>query len=182
MCLVDPRRARFDALYADHYRAVYAYVYRRLALSADVPDVTADVFAVVWRRLDDVPAGDAELLWLYGVARRCVARARRGYLRRVRLFGRLVEEAGRRADPPSAESRTPEVRVAIERLRARDREVLRLIMWEQLSHAEAAVVLGCSANAVAQRLHTARERLRAELARPDARSLEPIEKVDIHGP
>jgi len=182
MCPVDPRRARFDALYADHYRAVYAYVYRRLALTADVPDVTAEVFAVVWRRLDDVPAGDGERLWLYGVARRCVARARRGDLRRVRLLGRLTEQAGGWTDPPYADSRAPEVRAAIERLRSRDREVLRLVMWEQLSHAEAAVVLGCSVNAVAQRLHTARERLRAELAGPGARSVESTQKVDIHGP
>ena len=182
MWLVDPRRARFDALYADHYRAVYAYVYRRLAVTADVPDVTAEVFAVAWRRLDDVPTGDGERLWMYGVARRCVSRARRGHSRRARLLGRLIEQAGRRVDPPNADSPAVELRAAIERLRSRDREVLRLVMWEQLSHSEAAVVLGCSVNAVAQRLHTARKRLRAELAGRESRSLESTEKVDVHGP
>jgi RNA polymerase sigma-70 factor (ECF subfamily) len=55
------------------------------------------------------------------------------------------------------------VREAIEKLRPADREVVQLVMWEGLSHAEAGRVLGCSANAVALRLHKARQRLRAEL-------------------
>lgn len=165
--IVDPRRSRFDALYAEHYRAIYAYVYRRLAPRvSDVADVTADVFAVAWRRLDDVPTGQEELLWLYGVAGRCVARARRTHLRRLRLRRRLAEEASTRPATSEVAARDEELRDAIERLRPQDREVLRLVLWEQLTHAEAAVVLGCSVNAVAQRLHTARERLRAELARP----------------
>jgi RNA polymerase sigma-70 factor (ECF subfamily) len=52
------------------------------------------------------------------------------------------------------------------------------VHWEQLSHAEAAQVMGCSANAVAIRVHRARGRLREALvelaepqpAPPDARS------------
>ena len=43
--------------------------------------------------------------------------------------------------------------------------MLRLVLWEQLTHAQAAVVLGCfGQRGGAERLHTARERLRAELA------------------
>jgi RNA polymerase sigma-70 factor (ECF subfamily) len=36
------------------------------------PDVVAETFLVAWRRLDDVPADP--LPWLYGVARRVLAR------------------------------------------------------------------------------------------------------------
>lgn len=158
---------RFVALYNAHYRAIYGYVYRRLSpRSDDVPDTVADVFAVAWRRLDEAPAGEQELLWLYAVAHRCVLRARRSDWRRLRLLARLTDEA--RTGPSSAgpPSREEEVRDAIERLSPRDREVLRLVMWDGLSHGEAARVLGCSANAIAQRLHTARARLRAALAEP----------------
>lgn len=56
------------------------------------------------------------------------------------------------------------VREAIEQLRPVDREVLQLVLWDGLSHAEAGQVLGCSSNAVALRLHKAKERLRAALA------------------
>jgi RNA polymerase sigma-70 factor, ECF subfamily len=155
---------RFDALYNAHYRAIYGYVYRRLSpRSDDVSDTVADVFAVAWRRLDEAPVGEHELLWLYGVAHHCVLRARRSDWRRMRLLARLTEEVRTRPFSAGTGSREAEVRDAIERLPARDREVLRLVMWDGLSHSEAGRVLGCSANAIAQRLHTARERLRAAL-------------------
>lgn len=49
------------------------------------------------------------------------------------------------------------------RLRAGDREVLMLVMWEGLSHAEAAEVMGCSVNAIGLRVRRAKERLRSAL-------------------
>ena len=161
------REDRFEAFYVEHYGSIYAYVQRRLAgTGAEVRDVAADVFAVVWRRFDEVPAAPGDRLWLYGVARRCVSRARRSSWRRRRLEARLSDEARVRV---SANGHTEDgpavlVRAAIERLRGGDREVLRLVMWEGLTHAEAARVLGCSVNAVGLRLHKARARLRSELA------------------
>jgi RNA polymerase sigma-70 factor (ECF subfamily) len=163
--LARVRTQHFDALYARHYAAICAYVHRRMwATGVDVDDVVAEVFAVAWRRLDEVPAVPEDLLWLYGVARRCVLRAQRTERRRRRLGARLAAEAELRSragsgEPPDAEA----VRAAIASLRARDREVLMLVMWEQLSHRDAAQVLDCSANAVAIRLHRAKERLRDQL-------------------
>ena len=165
MVVMSQDQERFAAIYDAHYRAIYAFVYRRLASRTDeVPDVVADVFSVAWRRINDVPTGGQELMWLYGVARRCVLRSQRSHRRWLRLLTRLSAEA--RARPPVGVAASPqrEVLDAIERLRPLDREALRLVMWEGLSHSDAAVVLGCSVNAVAQRLHNARERLRIELA------------------
>jgi len=164
---------RFAALYDAHYRAIYAYVYRRLSPRLDdVPDTVAEVFAVAWRRLDQAPTGEQELLWLYGVAHRCVVRARRSDWRRLRLLARLSTEARSRPFAEEPGSRAEEVLDAIERLPAIDQEVLRLVMWDGLSHSEAAGVLGCSVNAVAQRLHSARQRLGAALKEPVAGSFE----------
>jgi len=61
---------------------------------------------------------------------------------------------------------------AVARLRPVEREVIALVHWEQLSHDEAARVLGCSSNAVAIRLHRARSRLRQSLAEPDPAELD----------
>jgi RNA polymerase sigma-70 factor (ECF subfamily) len=163
---VRDREERFDALYNAHYRAIYSYVYRRLSSqTTDVADTVAEVFTVAWRRLDDTPAGEAERLWLYGVAHRCVLHARRSDRRRIRLLERLTDEA-RTTSSTEPSSREEEVQAAIEQLKEGDREVLRLVLWEGLTHAQAAVVLDCSTNAVAQRLHAARERLRARLTEP----------------
>jgi RNA polymerase sigma-70 factor (ECF subfamily) len=47
---------------------------------------------------------------------------------------------------------------------------LRMWAWEQLAPAEIAEVLGITANAVSIRLHRAREKLREELRKREARS------------
>ena len=158
------RRRRFEALYVEHYATICAYVLRRLAHSpAEAPDVVADVFAVAWRRLDAVPVGDEARLWLYGVARRTVADHERTRRRRSRLIHRLTWEA--KARPSSGGQPGGNVNgltEAIERLPERDREVLRLVLWEGCSHAEAAEVMACSIHAVALRLSKARSRLRAD--------------------
>ena len=38
----------------------------------DAEDAAADVFAVAWRRIEDMPEGDAKKAWLFGVAHRVV--------------------------------------------------------------------------------------------------------------
>ncbi len=134
---------------------------RRTRSGADAEDAVADTFAVAWRRIDGIPAGDGELPWLLGTARRILANQHRG----ARRLGALIDRI--RAQPlptpaatPTAESPAIE---ALGRLRADDQELLRFIAWDDLSHAEAAAVLGISVNAVAIRLHRARRRFADEL-------------------
>jgi RNA polymerase sigma factor (sigma-70 family) len=164
----DEREHRFRQLYAEHYQPVQAYVVRRLAVSADVPDVVAEVFTIAWRRLDDVPAAPADRLWLYGVARRVIGGRHRGMRRLAGLLARLasqVEQSPIEQAQPLQQADW--LLAAMQQLRPADREALRLVHWEQLSHAEAGAVLGCSANAVAIRVHRAKARLRELLGSDD---------------
>jgi RNA polymerase sigma factor (sigma-70 family) len=170
----------FRSLFELRYPAIHSYVLRRLGPSSnDVVDVTAQVFAVAWRRRTHIPRSPEDLPWLYGVARRIVSRHRRSTQRRQRLENRLVSEA---RIPEDAEmSPGPEVlrvRAAISRLREKDQELLKLILWEELTHAQVGVVLGCSTNAVALRLHKARSRLGIELEKGPARRDVPVERED----
>ena len=157
--------ASFRSIFENRYGAIHLYVLRRLGSSnQDALDVTAQVFALAWKRFDQVPEPPNDLPWLYAVARKIVSRHRRTEQRRQRLHDRLTSEAlvsGQPSHPTDTEG--VRVRAAMDRLRAKDQEVLRLVLWEQLSHAHAGEVLGCSANAVAIRLHKARQRLRVEL-------------------
>lgn len=164
----ERREQRFSSLYREHYRSICAYAVRRMESQADAADVVADVFATAWRRLPEVPGAPADLLWLYGVARRVVAGKRRSAARTRNLIARLMVTAVP-ASTPTGDPVTDRVLDAVARLRPMEREAIALVHWEQLSHAEAAQVLGCSANAVAIRVHRARGRLRqalAELAEP----------------
>lgn len=154
------RRERLERLFSDHAEAVHAYARRRIdATTAE--DTVAEVFAVAWRRLDDVP--DHALPWLLAVARRVLANQRRGERRRGALLARLAVEPAP-AHESEGEGDRP-LRAAMARLGDRDREVLMLAAWEELSSAEIATVLGCSRAAANVRLHRARKRLVTALER-----------------
>src|ERR1700683_1581061 len=88
MSLDDPK-AQFRRLFELAEREILPYALRRGGRADDAADVVAETFLVAWRRLDEVPAGDAALLWLYGVAPRQLATQRRGDLRRSALADRL---------------------------------------------------------------------------------------------
>ena len=82
------RHERFERLYVEMHPAVSAFVLRRVPELIDPSEVVADVFTVVWRRMDALPAAPEDRLWVYGIARRCVAQAVRSSARRRRLDGR----------------------------------------------------------------------------------------------
>lgn len=158
------REARFRRLFEAYYRLVLAYALRRTGLDADAHDAVGETFTILWRRLEVCPEGENARAWLYGVARRCLANQRRGDGRRTRLAERLDHSAALDSDAvDGCEERADCARVlhaALARLKPADREILCLMAWEELSHAELATALGISTNAVGIRLHRARNRLR----------------------
>lgn len=62
--------------------------------------------------------------------------------------------------PLAADPFSEQVRAALSTLRPADREALQLVLWDELSHAEAAAVLGCSPNAFEIRYRRARNAVR----------------------
>ena len=83
----DSPQARFTMLYEMHYDEVLAYCTRRIGRT-EADDATADVFAVAWRRIDDVEWITVRP-WLYGIARGVLANRWRTGQRQKRLFGRV---------------------------------------------------------------------------------------------
>ncbi len=156
----------FEALYRGSYKEIFAYVLRHTdADTAAAADLTAEVFVVALRKQDAIPPPPDDRLWLYGVARRVALDHQQRRRRLLRLHSRLQEKAASEASPDNLSRHR--VREAIESLTSADREVLKLVAWDGLSHAEAAQILGCTPNAVALRLHRARSRLRRILSSPD---------------
>lgn len=163
---VPTDRERFDRLYDRYHQEILAYCLRRVA-TTDAYAAANDVFAIAWRRIEDIP-DDAARAWLYTVARRVVYRQWRSASRFRRLLKRANFAEPAPPEPDEVVVRRAEldgVLVALERLNPRDRELLRLAAWEELPHVEIAESLGCSVAAVDQRLHRAKGKLAAEYER-----------------
>lgn len=159
-------RSSFEALYTASYPDIAGYVRRRVP-GPEADDVIAHAFTVAWHRFDRILRPPRDRLWLFGVARNCVADHQRAERRRLRLRARLMADAATAA-PAAAEpdARHEPVLAAIAALRPADREALRLVLWEDLSHAEAAAVLGCSVNAFELRYRRARNAVRDAVTGP----------------
>jgi RNA polymerase sigma-70 factor (ECF subfamily) len=164
--------ARFTQLYARFYSPLRAYCNRRVVPDA-VDDAVAEAFLTVWRRIDEVPDGDAALVWLYKVAYRVIGHQWRGDTRRSRLRSRLHAADQRFVvdtdDCGLDQVDSWRVLAALARLSETDAEVLRLDAWEQLSAVSIAAVLKIEPNAARQRLHRARRKFAREYDRLSTR-------------
>src|SRR5438067_9253360 len=125
--------SRFHEIYERHREDVTLYVRRRVAADS-VEDLVAETFLVCWRKLDQVPS-DA-LPWLYAVARKTLANHYRATAPRE-----LPVPVSPAEDAFLPIERDGVLAGAFARLNETDREVLRLIAWEQLSLRAAATTL-----------------------------------------
>ena len=157
--------ARFVEIYRRFGKPIQAYCARRTA-GSQVADAVADVFLVAWRRIDQIPVGDAALPWLYGVAYRVLSHQWRHKARIRKLDERLRGLAKVEVLTPDVlVVRSEEYRVVLAasaQLKPVDQEILRLTLWEELSHADVATVLGIEPSAVKQRAFRARQNLTDE--------------------
>jgi RNA polymerase sigma-70 factor (ECF subfamily) len=163
---ISSREERFRALYTSAAPRVLAYAVRRTDSPEDAIDVVAEAFTIAWRRFDDIPDGEASILWLYTTARRVMANHHRRAHHRVALVQRLgieLESVLRTQPDPSDDDRLAAL-TALSRLGHDDRELLMLAGWEGLDSAQLASILNCSPTAARIRLHRARSRLSAEMA------------------
>jgi RNA polymerase sigma-70 factor, ECF subfamily len=155
----------FEVLFNKYYPKVLAYVTRRIEL-ARAHDVVAQTFTSAWLHHDRLPSDP--LPWLYRTAANSLANEQRSSRRQERVITRLI---GRRsasaADHAVQVVENDQLRTALARLDRADREALLLISWEELDHASAAAVVGCSVPAFRVRVHRARRRLERLLRTTD---------------
>jgi len=156
----------FEDLYRATAGDVLAYVRRRILTNAD--DLTAEVYAVAWRRRSDLPAAELRRAWLFGVAGTLLKAEGRRRRRDRELITELAACPEGPADPTEGGRTAAVVAAALVRLAARDREILQLVTWEGLAPAELAVALGVRPGTARVRLHRARRALAAD---PDIEAL-----------
>lgn len=148
----------FDDLFLTHVDAVHRYFLRRGA-GPDAEDLCADVFATAWRRRADLPE-EHELAWLYRTAGYLLANFRRkGRAEPVEHLP--VDRDGEYApDPADLAVADATVQEVLDRLSAKDRQVLLLHAWEGLDGEGLGLALGLTRGGAAAALSRARARLR----------------------
>jgi RNA polymerase sigma factor (sigma-70 family) len=154
---------RFEELYRATYQDVLAYCRRRVP-GEDADDVVSATYVAAWRRLEDVLSADSSHAWLYRAAYRAIGNYRRGAGRLMALRTKLrwapVPRVVTVADRVQSIEDVARALAALERLALVDQELIRLVVFEELSHIEIAEVVGMSPAAVRTRLYRARAELR----------------------
>ena len=131
----------------------------------DVEDLASKIFEIAWRKRQTCPTGK-ELPWLYKISGFVVSNHRR----KVTAISLSLFDTD--ATAPSAEDLVIAdlaIKQAWSRLEAKDRTVLALVAYEQLSSNEIAFALGITTNAASIRLHRARKNFDALLKEIEAR-------------
>jgi RNA polymerase sigma factor (sigma-70 family) len=165
---------RFAQVFDRYYAELHGFVARRLGRSL-ADDVAAETFAIAFdrrRRYDR--AYPSARPWLYGIAANVIAHHRRAEVRQYRALARtgvapaVDADAERVAGRVDARALRARLAAALVQISERDREVLLLVAWAQLSLEEAAQALGIASGTARSRLHRARRKTRAALAEDDS--------------
>ena len=146
----------------------------RIVLNAsEAEELAQETFVRVWQQRAKFRAGAEFRPWVFAIAVNLARNRLRWWRRRPTVSlheWSETEGEGREAKGGGAEAleraeRAAAVRDAVAALPLDLREALVLFEYEQLSHAEIAVALGCTPKAVETRIYRAREKLRAALKR-----------------
>jgi RNA polymerase sigma-70 factor (ECF subfamily) len=152
-------REQFTDVFRTYYPHLMSYVRRRVPADR-TPDIVENAFLAAWRHVGELPA--EPLPWLYRAASFEIRNWRRSESRVQRdlhLATSLLDEGYLVVDTADEVASADRWTTAFAVLAEADREVLRLVAWEDLSSEDAAGVLGCSVTAFKVRLHRARRRL-----------------------
>ena len=153
--VLSERELAFIALYKDCYPQVHRYVLRRVEDPELAQELAADVFRVAWQKWDGSDA--TEIAWLLTVTRNLIGNAYRARDRHRALQDKLKLSS---VQDSIADTGHTAVEEALLALRDKDRDILQLAYWDDLTIAEIAQVLQCTQSTAKVRLHRAREAFR----------------------
>src|SRR4051794_17491310 len=157
----------FDEVFAAEFASLHGFIARRLGRSI-ADDLTAETFAIAYRRWGDLDPSRPVRPWLYGIASNLIRHQWRKERRMLRAYARTGVDpvlAQEEVTLDRLDARTQRARLAeaLGQLRREEREVLLLHAWAGLSDAEIAESLSLPLGTVKSRLSRAREHLRNRL-------------------
>jgi RNA polymerase sigma-70 factor (ECF subfamily) len=158
--VADRDREAFELLYARYVRPVFGLALRRLRDRHRAEDAVQETFAAVWRSAHSYrPERGPAAPWLYTVARNAIVDRQRA---KTDQPAEIPDTASAEPGPAErAESSYVAWRVhrALEELPDKEREVLELAYWSELSQSEVAEYLHIPLGTVKTRTRSALARL-----------------------
>jgi RNA polymerase sigma factor (sigma-70 family) len=156
-------RDAFSTLLERHYDRIHGLAWQLTGSRADAEDIAQDVCCALVEKIGSFRGEAKFTTWLCGIT----VNAARDLHRRRRSFRGLTERLGVLVGlSPAPDGRDLHdamwVRSAISRLKPAYRDTVVLVAGQQLSHAEAAAILGCTEATVSWRMHEARRLLATE--------------------
>ncbi len=153
-------RRQFQQLVEDHGPALYRLAYRLVGDVHEAEDVVQETFRAVWRCRARFDASRSQRAWLVAILRRRVADHWRARARRDWVTGIELPEEPVWSPEPGSQQFGDEIQHALEQLPEQLRETLLLVVVGELTHQQAAQVLGVPLGTVLSRVARARTRLR----------------------
>lgn len=154
-------KAAFQQLLERHYDKMYRLAYRFTHHRQDAEDIVQDICLKLAGKMQNFRGDSNFSTWLYRVILNackdfCKSRVRARNLERT--FEESQESA--REDTRDNNDKSAWLHRALEQLDPELRETAILVLDENLSHAEAGIILDCAESTVSWRLHEVRKKLK----------------------
>jgi RNA polymerase sigma-70 factor, ECF subfamily len=175
--LADGQEAALTELMARHAQKLFHYLMRCLQNEEDAADLAQETFVKVYQNRTRFDRRQKFSTWLYTIATNLVKDRYRWRSRHPQvsldadtpdlhksLRETLPQGGLSPRDQAQARERVDAVRRAVAALPEELRQPLILAEYEDRSHVEIGLILGCSAKAVESRIYRARQQLRQKLA------------------
>lgn len=161
-------RAAFATLVGRHYDRIFGLAFRLLGNRAEAEDLTQDICAALPAKLRGWRADARFTTWLYRVVVNATHDLRRRQSTRTRAATGWGDWEIARQDEISVQAEALDwLTAAMRRLSPELRDTVALVLGEDLTQAEAGLVLGVSEGTIAWRMSEVKKRLRA-MAREEA--------------